>query len=710
LPITDRNTEKKFIIESVSTPQEVTVETLQYDIDKKYTSLFDVSNNSVQYKWFYTNYFSKLSQQQDNKIFYNNEYIDSFYVCDISSSLYKDRIKPGSFQLHIGDNPQNKCLRFIDWNADDLGPVFSITGCDSLTTSLSSSMSGEVVSGFTVDILFRPFYSNSEKCLFHRWTTKNGAVYDKFYGYSESTYYGDYNNWGIGSFIGHDKYGDYIDFFVYGDNKLTLTGTCSAIENFSQSLTSTSASGNYYVASSNVDGKYIFYIQVDYDIKHALWPVVYSCTANSDISGIISGRIDWEIPAALTGTFTGNFELAFHDMQNQNIANVLDTRYYLPKSCDIYDGDFHRLQFLWSVDELQSGVVFLDGEELTNKLQFGSGRYTNIDFSLTSSISATPFSIFGFIESEKIGDINEYCKSSNSFFGELYSFVLYDKAIYNSTLRQDSYKALNLLAGQLELDGRRIFFDPIYGYNITNFSASAIDQLQHFYTAYLTDYKYNVVLYFNADDYESDDILIDRSVLYGKQYLPSTGHVGKIYKNNNEGSFCYVTNMLFDLKDISANFIPSSDDITITSMASQITTEYKFANLYKREGLSISNFGINSNLYNYEAIGIINYDNGICTIFDDSVDSSNYYVILSSIEKTYKNIIDIEIEGEFFTRSENQSGWYQNSVNDFRPKSPTKYINGVVVYDNEGDEIMIVKFPSIVKKTVYDDINIRLII
>lgn len=719
MPVTDKHTEKKYRIEHVSSPSELVKETLLYDQEGSKISIIPASEGSPYYYWMSHNFFQKIdgNTSTPDSITYQNQHLSNFSVLSVNQDYVGDRIKPSSFQIHIPSTVNPYVLKFTDWDQNTLGGVLAITGLDSLTGSLSSGVAGSTTTGFTVDMLLRPYPSKNERCLFHRWTTRNGNVYDKFIGseyisYDESV---EYLNWGTGAFLGEDDHGTYVDFFVYGGNTTTLTGVLLAADPLPPDGIGTSVSGQLAIIStgeelSNLEEfLYRFSILHYYDFEGAPYPMKFSASAFAPVYGAIGGQIIYQIEDAATGTFTGVFSYSFFNNNTGRIANAVDTRYYLPKAKSIYDGDFHRLQFMWDVNENPSGIAFYDGVEIGNKMENGDGRKTSIDYSLTSSTCATPFSIFGFIESSDVGKVSSYVNSSNSTFGELKSFVMYDAALYKSAA-SDPYIPVRLLSGSLNVDGRRYFFDPLSGFQ-TTVSATVNNVLQSYFSAYLFEFRKNVVLYFDMNRHGSSQYdAVDLAITNGLQYLPATGHTGHIYQNKTEGRFERVTDMIFDIDDTTPNSVRSSYDVTFrNSEGVDVVSQLACTKLYKRHGIFISSSGVSTDYGSYEQVGVLNYDNGIGFLYHGQIDSnSSKSMIITGLEKTYPKIVEIDVEGEFFTRSENESGWYQQSVGVLLPKSPTKYITGLVIYDEDGDPMIVGKFPKPIKKTVYDDMRLRL--
>lgn len=719
MPITNRHTEKKYVIESLSTSRQTINEELVYDQRSEQVTLHSVQSGTPWHYWMSYNVFQKIAGNTSTggAIIYNGNTLSNYDVLSINSALYGDRIKPSSFQFHLANVNNPYVLRVNDWNKDQLGPVFAITGSDSLMGSLSSGVAGTTTTGITVDILFRPYPSENERCLFHRWTSFSGSVYSEFIGSPSVTYDRsvDYHNWGIGSFFGEDNKGTYIDFFVYGKNYEVITGSLTAVEPLTEDVYGTTAEGSVAIISAGQQTSntavsvYRFAFTNLYDIEGAPWPIKYSASAYSGINGTIGGDIDYVIYDGASGSFTGYFYYNFYNNNTGRIANTIDTRYYIPPSINIYDGDFHRVQCLWDIDALRSGEVFLDGEQLTNKEQYGDGRVSAIDYDLTGSACATPLSIFGFIEANNVGNIGAYEYSYHSAFGELAKFIMFDRALHNMA-SNDPYKTLKLLSGQTVIDGNRYFHDALTGYTYTT-SAQVNAQLQSEYSAYVSQYKKNVVLYFDTSTYTSGDTLTDLAVTQGFQIAPATGHIGKIYQAGIEGKFEHVSDMIFDIDTSSYCHIPSSLDWTITSNENSIIVkEPALSRLYKRDGIYISNFGSGENYESYNEVGFLNYNTGLAYIQSGIINQNmnDTSTILVAQTNAYRNGLEIDIEGEFFTRSENESGWYQESIGDIRPKSPTKYVTGIVIYDEDGDPMIIGKFPMPVKKTIYDDMRIRI--
>jgi hypothetical protein len=665
------------------------------------------------------NFFQKFDDNTSSpsSISYQNSHLSDFLVLSVNQDYIGDRIKPSSFQLHIPSITNPHVLKFTDWDQNTLGGVLAITGTDSLMGSLSSGFAGSTTTGFTVDMLLRPYPSSNERCLFHRWTTREGQVYSKFIGseyisYDESV---DYLNWGVGAFLGEDSHGTYIDFFVYGGNTTTLTGVLLAADPVPPDGAGTSASGEIAIISTGEttidpqDFLYRFAILHYYDFEGAPYPMKFSASAFAPVYGAIGGKITYNIGNAVTGTFTGVFSYSFFNNNTGRIANAVDTRYYLPKTKSIYDGDFHRLQFIWDMDSNASGMAFYDGAEITNKTENGDGRVTPLSYSLTSSVSATPFSIFGFIEASDVGNPSRYEESSNSTFGELKSFIMYDTSLYKSAA-SDPYLPARLLSGWLNVDGNRYFFDPLSGYQ-TTLSATVNNVLQSYFSGYLFEYRKNVVLYFDMTRHTgSGNDIVDLAVTEGLQYLPATGHSAHIYQKGVEGRFERVTDMIFDIDDTAPNAVRSAYDVVSrNSEGVEIVSQLACAKLYRRDGVFVSSTGTSTDYGSYQEAGVINYNNGVGFLYSGVVNiNAGKSMIVTGLEYTYSKIVEIDVEGEFFTRSENESGWYQQAVGVLLPKSPTKYVTGIVIYDEDGDPMIVGKFPKPVKKTIYDDMQIRL--
>lgn len=684
MALTNKNKEKKYFIESISNTEYIKDVELLYDANSNNATLIDVKNGDRYYNWVDYNIYQQIDTQYK---------IDDFDIISINSRVYKDYINPGTLRILVNNEDNPTVLSFTDWNKDSLGPVFSITGVDSLTGSLSSTVSGTTTQGFTVDMLFRPYISQNEKCLFHRWTTKNGGVYDKFNDSIFSINNGN-NLWGVGAFFGIDTYGKYIDFFIYGDNTYTFTGTISAYRNYSPSLSAETVTGTATIISNSFGNDFKFALQHDYIVDDTPWPIIYECDIDSNIPGTLGGTIQYTIDGASTGTFTGNMSYDFYNYSSGTIANSVDTRYYLPNDIDIYDGSFHRLQFVWSIDDSPNGVVYFDGEELVNKQVYGDGRKTSISYNIDNSICATPFSIFGFIEAGDIGNTSNYNESYNTFFGELKNFIMYDINLPEQTIHN--------LAGGTVINNQPVYYDPFNG-AINDLGSSYHNNAARvvFYST-IYQYKDNVVLYFNSDDYLGNNELVDRATRYGSQNSIEVGHIGKIYQKSLEGQFNKCYDIIFDTTD-EGNIIPSSYDYSITGNNSQIVTIHNISKVFKKDGISIYNKYYNNDTY----IGYVNYSNGIVLINKGLVSGLNA-VILESVYEKYNKKVNIDIDGEFFTRSMNGSGWYQQGINNVLPKSPTKYINGIVVYDQDSQPMFIAKFPVPIKKTIYDDIRISL--
>lgn len=719
MPITDKHIEKKYIIESLSTSRKIINEQLIYNQRSDGVNLYHVQEGTPFHYWMSFNLFQNINgnTSTDSIITYNESTITNYDVLSIQSQSYTDRIKPSSFQFHLSNVNNPYVLRINDWNKDNLGPVFAITGVDSLIGSLSSGVAGTTTTGMTIDLLMRPYPSENERCLFHRWTSFSGSVYNEFIGSPYVTYDRsvDYNNWGIGSFLGKDENGTYVDFFVYGKNYDIITGSLTAVEPLTEDVDGTTANGSVaiisagQITSNTATTLYRFAFTNLYDIEGAPWPIKYSASAFSGVQGTIGGIIDYTIYDGASGSFIGYFYYNFYNNNSGKIANAIDTRYYIPPTINIYDGDFHRFQFLWDTGLQRKGSVFLDGEMLTNKEEYGDGRVSAIDYDLTGSVCATPFTIFGFIEANDVGNQSKYEYSYNSTFGELAKFVMFDRALYNSA-SVDPYKTVKLLSGQTMINGTRYFYDALTGYTYTT-SANVNAQLQSEYSAYVSEYKKNIVLYFDTSAYVSGDTLMDKAVTQGFQTAPSTGHMGKIYQTGTEGRFEHVSDMLFDIDTSTHCHIPSSLDYTVTSNeGTVIVKEPALTRLYKRNGIYISNFGVGSDYNSYNEVGFLNYNNGLAYVQSGIINQSisTCSTIFVSEVNAYRNGLEIDIEGEFFTRSENESGWYQETVGDIRPKSPTKYITGIVIYDEDGDPMIMGKFPYPVKKTIYDDMRIRI--
>lgn len=719
MPVTDKHIEKKYRIEHVSSPTELEKETLLYDQDGSKISVIPVSEGTPYYYWMSHNFFQKINDNTSSpsSISYQNTHLSNFLVLSVNQDYIGDRIKPSSFQLHVPSATNPHVLKFTDWDKNTLGGVLAITGTDSLIGSLSSGCAGSTTTGFTVDMLFRPYPSGNERCLFHRWTTREGQVYSKFIGseyvtYDESV---DYLNWGVGAFLGEDSSGTYIDFFVYGENTTTLTGVLLAADTVPPDGIGTSVSGEISIISTGesiTDPSsflYRFGILHYYDFEGAPFPMRFSASAFSPVYGTIGGNITYNIGNAVTGTFTGVFNYSFFNNNTGRIANAVDTRYYLPKTKSIYDGDFHRLQFIWDVNSNSSGVMFYDGAELAHKTERGDGRVTPLNYSLTSSISATPFSIFGFIEASDVGNTSRYVESSNSTFGELRSFVMYDTSLYKPAA-SDPYLSARLLSGWLNIDGSRYFFDPLSGYQAT-LSATVNNMLQSYFSGYLYEFRKNVVVYFDMTKYMGyGNDIVDLAATNGLQYIPATGHSAHIYQKGSEGRFERVTDMIFDVDDTTPNAVRSSYDVVFkNSEGAEIISQLACAKLYRRDGIFISNTGASTDYGSYQESGVINYNNGIGFLYSGIANiNAGKSMIVTGLEHTYSKVVEIDVEGEFFTRSENESGWYQETVGVLLPKSPTKYITGVMIYDEDGDPMIIGKFPYPVKKTIYDDLLITL--
>ena len=167
---------------------------------------------------------------------------------------------------------------------------------------------------------------------------------------------------------------------------------------------------------------------------------------------------------------------------------------------------------------------------------------------------------------------------------------------------------------------------------------------------------------------------------------------------------------LFDIDDSAQNAERSSYDVVgRNSEGAEVVSEVANTKLYKRESVYVSPTGHLVDYGSYQQVGVLNYNNGIGFLYSSAMDVlSSKSVIVVSQEIVYDKSIEIDIEGEFFTRSENESGWFQETVGVILPKSPTKYITGVIVYDEDGDPMMIGKFPQPMKKTIYDDMRIML--
>ncbi len=95
-------------------------------------------------------------------------------VIGINKKLFKDYIKPNTLRikiLPINKNFVQKGLKFSNetLNNSDSGQYASITGMAGLSGSLSSGISGKVVTGFTIGIRFKPSNSGpTNQTLFHR--------------------------------------------------------------------------------------------------------------------------------------------------------------------------------------------------------------------------------------------------------------------------------------------------------------------------------------------------------------------------------------------------------------------------------------------------------------------------------------------------------------------------------------------------------------
>lgn len=702
MSITDRNKDHIYFINNIPYTEKINKTTIKYDENGSFINVFESVYNDPYYLWYKHNFFSKIidDQSTDDFIVYKDTERNGFYGASIKSNFYGDRIEPGSVQVLFENNQNPYVLKFTDWNKDERGPILSVTSNDSLVGSLSSGISGSFVDAFTVHCTLRPYPSDNEKCIFHRWTTKDGNVYDKHYGHDVTRSEGYYNTWGVGSFMGKDNFGTYIDFFVYGSNTLSITGTVTLdspppfFQGILSGTLSSFASYSYYDETEQTN-VYNFGLGLEIDIQNALFPCIYKCTSKISTPGTIVGSAYYEIVDGLTGTFTANVELGFYNYQEGKIANTVDTRYYIPESVDIYDGDYHTIQYVWSKDYLRNGTVLLDGEELLIKQAYGIGRSTPFDFTLTgSTLSATPFSIFGFIEPENVKNVITYNESSNAFFGELNKFVVYDTALIDN-----DYKPLKLMSGELQISNNRVFFDPFLSNNSNN-------EIRNNYSLYIEPYLSNVILYLDTSMNFSGNEIQDRSKELGYQ---TNVNRFKIYSKQNEGAFDRVNDIIYDVKNDNTR-IPSTLDISTTSSERNIFVEdYAMAKLYYRSGINISQFGLTKTNIETEDIGIINYNNGILFISNEiNITDKSTSLILKSINVEYKKVVDIHVQGDFFVKSKNQSNWYQNGINDYRVKSPTKYINGVGIYDEDGDLIAVAKFPSNVKKTIYDDIQIKI--
>jgi hypothetical protein len=720
MPISDKHIEKKYRIEHISSPTELIRETLLYDRDGSKVSVIPVVEGTPHYYWMSYNFFQKLNDNTStfNSIFYEDQYLADFTALSINQESIGDRIKPSSFQLHIPSSINPYALKFTDWDQNTFGGVFSITGADSLAGSLSSGYAGSTTTGFTVDILFRPYPSVNERCLFHRWTTRESKIYSNFIGsefisYDESV---EYLNWGTGAFLGEDSHGTYVDFFVYGDNTSSLTGTLVAADPIPPDGIGTTVTGEVSIISTGEATTdphsflYRFAILHYYDFEGAPYPMMFSASAYAPVFGAIGGKILYTLSGSSSGQFSGIFSYSFFNNNTGRIANTVDTRYYLPRTKNIYDGDFHRLQFVWSTSVVPQGVAFYDGVEITNKTEHGDGRVTPISYSLTGSASATPFSIFGFIEANAVGDVTKYAESGNTTFGELCSFVMYDTALYKSALVEDPYLPVRLLSGHLSVNGERYFFDPLSGFQHTT-SASVNNVLQSYYSGYLYEFRQNVVLYFDMARYAgAGNDIVDIAVTNGMQYTPTTGHLGHIFQKNAEGRFERVSNMIFDIDDSAPNAVRSSLDwVSKNSEGAEILSQLACTKLYYREGIFISNTGSQVNYGSYDQVGVLDYDRCVGFVYSGVINKfMQHSMIAIGVEKTYSKVVEIDVEGEFFTRSENESGWFQQTVGTLLPKSPTKYITGLVIYDEDGDPMIVGKFPKPMKKTIYDDLRIKL--
>jgi hypothetical protein len=449
----------------------------------------------------------------------------------------------------------------------------------------------------------------------------------------------------------------------------------------------------------------------------------------------------------------------YYDLSTGKINNQTDSRFYFTDKqfARLYDGRFHKIIAVWSSatsDNIMNGKVFLDGEELTNSVSFGSGRITPINYSLVNpKKKATNIYLFSYDDLQDDHSLTAGQLSKYTTYGEYSGVYMYAVPIYHSNplFNPDDITTYGVAYGAnlLGLDAVN-FTSGMYGskYLITATPYVGIDLIPKL-PSLVMFMKFNVQTNAATQVYDCASNSISGTITtsvdsrfmetygYGLMPTPITGTIISNLSSDGlyDGRIAKQLAVLIDKQDgsITGDFDSSNGT----------TYKYGAGKIYNCIG---NGFDVENT-----HVGYIFYDFGHIIISNDSQDNlaalngyfgtqpfvtegdvATFDTINTSpgeavqrynpptgsfvtkvwnvhhsdlVAQSFKTRTEYSITAsdDFFSKSQNESSLFKAPDGNYYSKSNTKFITGIGIYNSKGTMTLVAK-PSkpIIKKDNHD--------